>query len=272
MPETIEAMEELAGETETQEIEEKSNEEHPPAVEPEKPEEEKPPAEPEKKEVETPAELEGVLPDEDLKAIFSSFDEDVIEEKPAYQPPAQQQQGYQPPPQQQQQVPAIPQEVLNITPQQFMPEGQEFDPTDVYTPGSASNQAALRVQAEQNRHFYASQRERENQEQVARQGVEAIDRVNARMEREKWPKALREKFWNKSPTSPDVLDVLADGFLLGEHRAVRKARKKTQSPGGNGESPAPVNKASRVTEAPKSQGEIDKEVDETFGPKQSSGI
>ncbi len=264
-PETVDPMEELA-EEDNQVIKEKPDGEQPPAepaVEPEKLEVETPPAEPEKKETETPEGPEELLPDEDLKAIFNTFDEDAVEEKPAYQPPAPAPQPTSEP-SPRREAPAIPQEVLNITPQQFMPEGQDFDPTDAYTPNSASNQAALRVQAEQNRHFHAIERERVNQEQIARQGAEAIDVLNARMEKEKWPKAMRQKFWNKMTNTAIDLDMLADSFVLGESRALRKARK-AQPSGGSGESPAPVNKASRVSPPPHSRDQIKKRVADDFG-------
>lgn len=289
----LEAMEDMAGEQtqpdggqpaiEPKELEE--NREQPRSRESEEPTEEPvekpsqpPPVEPKgepkekpKEPVEETAEEEGVLPKEDLKALFESYGEEVVEEPPPYQPPAQQQFDRQPLPQSQRQTPELPPDVLQVTPHQFMPEGQEFDPTEQHIPGTLSNTAALRAQQEQNRRFNVHERERYEQEQIAQQNMTAMDNLDARMEREKWPKALRQKFWKEGTGNPLVLDMLADGFLLKERQALRKARK-TQQSGGNGESPAPVTKASRVTDAPSTPNAAKKEADELFGPRQEKGI
>lgn len=277
MPDTaLEAMEDMANEQTQPDGDQPPTE---PAVQPEEPvekPEEKTPEEPEKPPEEKPEkpaeEEESVLPREDMDELFAQFGEEVVEKPPVYQPPAQQQQfDRQPPPQSQPQAPELPPDVLQVTPQKFMPAGQDFDPMEVHTPGTPSNTAALRAQAEQVHRLNAHERERIEQEQLARQNMVAMDDLEARMERENWPTALRERFWKKTTGNPLVLNMLADGFLLEERKVMRKA-KKTRPSGGNGESPVPVSKASRVTEAPASQSEIDKEVDEMFGPKQSSGI
>lgn len=274
MPDAMKAMEELA---EEEKLENQENEQ--PPAEPERPAEEKSeetsPAEPEKaepaeKSKKEPKESTGegtVLSREEMGELFEEFGDDPVEEPPPYQPPAQQQPFDRPLPpqsQQQQQAPAIPQDVLQITPHQFMPEGQEFDPMEQHTPGSSSNMAALQATAEQTHRLNVHERERESQEQMARQNIEAMNGLDARMEREKWPSALRKEFWNESTGNPLVLDMLADGFLFRKRQAMYKV-KRTRSSGGNGESPAPVTKVPKVIEPSASPDEIKKQVRDDFG-------
>jgi len=268
MPETAnDAMEEMAGQDD-----EISNEPIEPAVEPQEPikEPEKPSGEPEKPKEEV---ADTLLPPDDLKAIFEAFaPEEPIEEppKPSYEPhPARQ---HQPPARETApQLSDIPQEVLDISPDQFMPQGQEFDPADAFIPGTPSNRAFKVAQLEQNRRLNAFEKERERQEQIARQGAAAIEKLNARMEREKWPPALRQKFWNRMTNNPLDLDMMADSFLLSERRTLRKAQA-TRVVGGNGGEPPPVSKASRQIEKPSTPDAIEKEVEELFGKKRELGI
>jgi hypothetical protein len=227
------------------------------------------PREPEKAEPakEPAAEDDLIVSKEDMEALFDSFGE-VEEEPPA---PAPRPPTAQPPQEPRfEQQPDIPQDVFSITPQQFMPEGQDFDPMDAYTPGSPSNRAVLRAQAEQTRRINAHEREREKQEQIARQGAQAIQKLNARMEREKWPPAMRQRFWNRMTNEVLDLDLLADSFILSERKALRKAQKAQQS--GSGGEPPPVSKASRVTETPKTPDAVKKEAEELFGPRRQAGI
>jgi len=233
-----------------------------PAGEPEEPEKAEPAKEP-------AAEDDLIVSKEDMEALFDSFGEVDEEEPPAPapRPPA----ARQSPAREFEQPPDIPQDVFSITPQQFMPEGQDFDPMDAYTPGSPSNRAVLRAQAEQTRRINAHEREREKQEQIARQGAQAIQKLNARMEREKWPTAMRHRFWNRMTNEVLDLDLLADSFILSERKALRKAQKGAQKSGDGGE-PPPVSKASRVTETPKTPDAAKKEAEELFGPRRQAGI
>lgn len=261
----VDAMEEMTGEQGEPE------DDQPPTKESESTEEPKelqePAEEPKEPAKEPAAEDDLLISREDMDAIRALWGSDEAEEESpksasASSKPAQAQQFEQPP--------ALPQDVLSISPQQFMPEGQDFDPMDVYTQGSPSHQAAVAAQAEQTRRINAHEKERERQEQVARKGAEAIGKLNARMEREKWPQVMRQRFWNRMTSEDLDLDLLGDAFVLSERKALRKAQKAQQS--GDGGEPPPVSKASRVTETPKTPDAAKKEADETFGPRRQSAI
>lgn len=261
----VDAMEEMTGQQGEPE------DDKPPAKEPESTEELKEPQEPaeeSKEPVKEPAAEDDLLISrEDMDAIRALWGSDEAEEEPPKPAPAPPKPA---PAQQFEQSPGLPQDVLNVTPQQFMPEGQDFDPMDAYTPGSPSSRAVVMAQAEQTRRINAHERERERQEQVARKGAEAIGKLNARMEREKWPQAMRQRFWNRMTSEDLDLDLLGDAFVLSERKALRKAQKAQQS--GDGGEPPPVSKASRVTETPKTPDATKKEADEMFGPRRQSAI
>lgn len=205
---------------------------------------------------------------EDMKAIFDAYGEE--EPPPVHQPPPPPSQQQQQPPAQQQGQPEIPQEILNVTPEKYMPQGQEYDPMDAMAPGSPSNRAALMAQREQVRLMNAHEREVAQQEEIARRGSQAIAKVNARMEREKWPPAMQQRFWNRMSNEALDLNLLADSFVLSERRALHKA-KGSQKQGGGGE-PLPVSKATRQLEKPSSPDAVEKEVEELFGARRELAI
>jgi hypothetical protein len=263
------AMEDMLGQQTEPEGDQPPTEEPEPTEEPKEPSgEPKEPAKPEPAKEPAAGDDDLIVSKEDMEAIFNAFGTEEVEEEPPK--PAPKPSAAQPPSAQRPQQPLeVPQDIFGITPQQFMPEGEEFDPMDVHTQGSPSNRAALLAQVEQTRRINAHERERERQEQVARKGAEAIGKLNARMEREKWPVAMRQRFWNRMTSEDLDLDMLADSFILSERKALRKAQKAQQS-GGGGE-PPPVSKASRVTETPKAPDEVAKEVDNLIGTKGASG-
>lgn len=229
--------------------------------------EEEEPQEPEEKpetEEEKPSEAEGLqLTDEQIEALLSTGEPPGAEPTPA--PP-------QPAPEPQKPAPArepAP-EPMETDEQSFMPQGQNFDPYEAYTPGTASFNA--RVKAEEARvGRYVSQaiqsdRERTLQTEYQRKWAEFVS-ANPDMKDERKRQAF-EQFLMTTSVDGVQLDY---NELYNAMRFTKAMRTQQRRKGAKAsrDVPPPVTIAPRSA-VPKEPDDLRKKVEDLIGPERSA--
>lgn len=245
MPKEVDVSEEFLAEETPEQLTEAEKTVEEPAVEPKRVET-----------VEKPPEDDWGISPEELSEILGQVEEEITAPAPAKEEKAK--------------IPAVslpdlPAEIYQITPQKYMPEGEEFDPSEAFIPGTPSQIATVRAQVEQARQISRYERElwvREQQMAKAMQDWENF--IRSAKERGYTDEQI-QRFTQRISSGSFDPQILFSAYLLEQRRLAQK--RPSQGAGARRETLAPVTAATRVIEKPMAPDEADKVLDELIGPK-----